>query len=119
MLGNAGAKERKRVKPQRSQRVPRRGRPTPPKFPKRPSLHRLGHPEPNAPLPGDRPGSSVSQNSDSTDSDSDTSSESDSDTEPEGAGDGDDDEWEDEPDLGVEDGEGCVEQEVEEGYASL
>jgi hypothetical protein len=76
---------------------------------------------PQTPEPEDRPASSLSQHSDLSDTPSGTSS----DDEPapgldgDGDGDGDDDEWEDEPDLGVKDGEGFVEDKVEEGYAAL
>ncbi|KAF7359981.1 hypothetical protein MVEN_00725000 [Mycena venus] len=68
-------------------------------------------PEPGALLPDEleRPGSSQSQNSDSTD-ESFTPADSDSDDSELG---GDDDDSADEPDLGPEDGEGPVDEEVE------
>ncbi|KAJ6529344.1 hypothetical protein B0H19DRAFT_1274375 [Mycena capillaripes] len=72
-------------------------------------------PEPDPTLPEDRPASSLWQNSDRTDTSSETGSEDEPTPGPEGDGDGDsdDEESEDEPNLGVEDGEGFMENEVE------
>ncbi|KAJ7649427.1 hypothetical protein DFH06DRAFT_1282942 [Mycena polygramma] len=70
----------------------------------------------------DRPSSALSQRSSSTDASAGSEENSDPETGARRDGlddDGGEDDWEDEPNLGPEDGEGALEEEVEEGYAPL